>query len=570
VASHEGQAGTEFGIGQQVRIDLWEEVNESGLQGVVSIESFGGQYFHRRKALTWDVLTSSYYYMWETTGLKPRTDYLVTTELWDVDDNKDRDGVMAGEPDLTVTLRDITPPMVPVKLTLEAPRGGGSLIVSWEANSDDTVSYTLHRRRGPDGNWGFLINLTRDDTSFTDQGLENTVTYAYRLMAWDKVPLPSAWSEVVTGTPRDLIPPSMVEGLAINGPSEGGVLEISWDEATDDAAVYVLFRDAGLAFEVLGEFPRGTLMYVDRDVENDKGYFYKISAKDASGNEGLPSIALLGMPLDVTAPGPPVVEPMPELTNLSEHQVSGTAEPNSTVVAMVNQEEVDQYEVGLDGTFKGKLELDNGINRVSFKCFDQSSNPSVATEPVLVQVDMNPPYITSSIPAPDQLEVPVTGLVSLTASEGLADGTVIGRLEFADTGINVPVSISYSALTKTITVSPSTQLEKGTRYRVVVNGADPAGNHLTGGDLSFTTERDEEPEPALGRSMLFAIVLLVLVAAVVALFFAIRMRRPPSAEGEQGPGLEVEPTVRPESMPEYDPRTPDSRETYDGPGWEEY
>ncbi|MCK5253349.1 MAG: Ig-like domain-containing protein, partial [Thermoplasmata archaeon] len=466
--------------------------------------------------------------------------------------------------------RDITPPMVPVNLTLEAPPGGGSLIVSWEANSDDTESYTLQRRRGPDGTLAFLINLTRDDTSFTDQGLENNVPYAYRLMAWDKVPLPSVWSEVVTGTPRDLIPPSMVEGLAINAPSEGGVLEISWDEVTDDAAVYLLFRDAGMGFEVLSEFPRGTLMYVDRDVENDKGYFYKVSAKDASGNEGLPSIALLGMPLDVMAPGPPVVEPMPELTNLSEHQVSGTAEPNSTVVAMVNQEEVNQYEVGLDGTFKGKLELDNGINRVSFKCFDLSSNPSVSTEPILVQVDLNPPYVTSSIPAPDQLEVPVTGLVSLTASEGLVDATVIGRLEFADTGIMVPSSISYSTLTKTITVSPSTQLEKGTRYRVVVNGADPAGNHLTGGDLSFTTERDEEPEPAIGSSMLFAIVLLLLVTALVALFLAIRMRRPPSAEGEEGPDWEPGPTDRPEAMPDYDPRTPEERDTYNGPGWEEY
>lgn len=570
VASHEGQAGTEFGIGQQVRIDLREEVNESGLQGVVSIESFGGQYFHRRKALTWDVLTTSYHYMWDTNGLKPRNDYLVTTELWDVDENRDMDGVMAGEPDLTLTLRDITPPMVPADLTLEAPPGGGSLIVSWEANSDDTESYTLQRRLGLDGTWIFLINLTRDDTSFTDQGLENTVPYAYRLMAWDKVPLPSTWSEVVTGIPRDLIPPSMVGWLAINAPSEGGVLEISWDEVTEDAAVYVLFRDTGLGFEVLKEFPRGTLMYVDRDVENDKSYFYKISARDASGNEGPPSISLLGMPLDVTAPGPPVVEPMPELTNLPEHQVSGTAEPNSIVVAMVNQEEVEQYEVGSDGTFKGKLELDNGINRVSFKCLDPSSNPSVPTEPMLVQVDMNPPYVTSSIPAPDQLEVPVTGLVSLMTSEGLVDGTVIGRLEIADTGVKVPASISYSTLTKTITVTTSTQLEKGTRYRVVVDGNDPAGNHLTGGNLSFTTERAEEPEPALGSSMLLAIVLLVLVAVVVTLFLVIRMRRPPSIEREGEPGWEPGPTDRPEAMPEYDPRTPDSRETYDGPGWEEY
>jgi hypothetical protein len=573
-ASHEGEEATEFGIGQQVRIDLWEGLNETGLEGVVSIESFGAQYFHRRKSLTWDEDTSTYMYMWDTTDLKPRSDYLVTTELWDIDDNKDKDGIQAGQPDLTLSLRDITPPMAPINLTLEAPSGGSTLVVSWEANTDDTEAYTLQRRRAPDGEWTFLINLTMEDTTFTDQGLENEVAYSYRLMAWDKVPLPSGWSQIATGTPRDRIPPLTMEGLAVNAPPEGGSLVVSWDEATDDAAVYLLYRDAGGGFEVVREFARGTLMYTDLDVENDKSYFYKISAKDTSGNEGPFSRTVLGMPLDVTPPGLPVAEPLPGLTNLSEHQVSGTAEPFSTVVVMVDQEDSGRFDVDEDGRFRGTIELVNGINRVSFKCFDPSLNPSGATEAQLVQVDLNSPYVTSSIPVPDQVEVPITETISLSISEALVDGSVNGRLEFADSGITVPATVSYSSMTKTISVVPMTQLEKGTEYRVIVDGTDLAGNHLTGGAMAFTTERPEEPEPALGGSMLIAIMVIVLVVAVLALLMVMRMRRPPAVAQDEGPGWEPGPTDRPQppmdQETEYDPRTPQARDTYEGTDWDEY
>jgi hypothetical protein len=569
-ASHEGEPASEFGIGHQVRIDLWEASNESGLEGVVSIESFGAQYFHRRKPLTWDEDTSAYTYTWDTAGLKPRTDYLVTTELWDIDDNKDKDGVMAGQPDLTLTLLDITPPMVPVNLTLTAPPGGGTLVVSWEANTDDTEAYTLQRRWGPDGQWAFLINLTKDETSFRDQGLDNDVAYSYRLLAWDRVPLPSGWSEEATGTPRDLIPPMALQGLGVFAPPEGGSLVISWDEATDDAAVYVLYRDAGGGFEALAEFARGTLTYTDLDVLNDKGYFYKVSAKDTSGNEGLPSSTVLGMPLDVTAPGLPVVEPLPDLTNISVHQVSGTAEPFSYVVAVVDQEEAGRFDVEADGSFTGTVELENGINRVSFKCFDRSLNPSGSTNPKLVQVDLNSPYVTSTVPVLEQVEVLVTDIVSFTVSESLVDSKVSGRLEIMKTGATVPATVTYSTLTKTISVTPTTELKKGTEYRVIVDGTDLAGNHLTGGLLTFTTERPEEPEPAIGSSMLLVMLILVVVAALAALLLVMRMRKPPQEAGDPGHAWEPEPAEQPRDTGEYDPRAPEDLEVTQSTEWDEY
>ena len=272
------------------------------------------------------------------------------------------------------------------------------------------------------------------------------------------------------------------------------------------------------------------------------------------------------MPWVVTSPPLPVVERLPDLTNLSEHQISGTAEPFATVVAMVNQEEVGQFDVMEDGTFSGMLELDNGINRVSFKCFDTSLNPSGSTEAMLVQVDLNPPHVTSTIPPPDQEEVPITDMISLMVSESLVESSVSGRLELAGTGTSVPATVTYSTHTKTITVVPQTSLEKGTTYRVVVDGTDPAGNHLTGGLLSFTTTRPEEPEPSLGGSMLIAIIVVVLIVVVLALVIAMRMRKPPAVHHEEQPSWEEEPTARTDT----DQGTPIPEETYEGSEWDEY
>ncbi|NOQ53016.1 MAG: hypothetical protein GQ558_00255 [Thermoplasmata archaeon] len=575
-ASHEGEVGTEFGIGQEVRIDLSEASGEAGLDGIVTIQSVPAQYFHRRKALTYDDATGSYYYIWNTDGLKPRNDYLVTTELWDIDDNRDRDGVTPEGPDLTITLRDITPPMVPINLTVMALPEGRTLALAWEAKVDDTQTYTLERRVEPDGDWTLLTDLTKDDQTFVDQGLENDVSYSYRLMAWDKVPLPSGWSVEVTGTPHDTMPPGDVSGLVVSAPVVGGVLELSWTESTDDAAAYALYRDAGQGFQRLALLPRGVTEYTDLEVVNERTYHYRISAFDPSENEGPRSEPVIGLPRDLTPPPLPVVSPLPELTNLSEHHIEGRAEANSTVVAMVNQEEVERYDVSPEGTFSGTITLDNGVNRVSYKSIDAAQNPSGHTEAAIVQVDLNAPRVTYTEPSVGQPNVPTGIEIAFVISESLVSNTVSGTLRYVDTGEIVPASVGYSGTTKSITVTPRTALRKGTEYEVTVDGTDTAGNHLTGGMLTFTTVKEEEPEPSVSSSFLL---LLVIIAVIVVLAAVLVLRskggKEPPREREEMPPPE-EPTGSPafEGVPEYqegyDPRPPGESEPRGDEDWKEY
>jgi len=576
-ASHEGVVGTEFGIGQEVRIDLHEASTEAGLEGVVTIQSIPAQYFHRRKALTYDDATETYFYIWDTNGLKPRNDYLVTTELWDTDDNKDRDGVTPEGPDLTITLRDITPPMVPINMTVAALPEGRTLALAWDANIDDTQAYTLERKVEPGGDWALLIDLTKDDHTFVDQGLENDVSYTYRLMAWDRVPLPSGWSVEVTGTPHDSVPPGLVSGLALSAPTVGGVLELFWTESTDDAAVYMLYKDMGQGFEVIALLPRGVTEYTDHEVVNEVTYHYTISALDASENEGPLSDPVIGLPMDKTPPPLPEVSPLPELTNLSEHHIEGTAEAGSQVIAMVNQEEVERYDVSSVGTFSGTIILDNGVNRVSFKSIDAANNPSGHTEAVIVHVDLNAPRVTYTEPSVGQQDVPVEIEVALVISESLVSTTVSGTLRNVDTGEVVPSSTDYSGTTKRITVTPETPLRKGTEYEVQVGGTDTAGNHLTDGTLKFTTVKEEEPEPSVSGSFLMMLVVIAVMVAVVAVLVLKFMggKEPPGEPQQVTPPEDPADTPAFEGAPEYqegyDPRSPGQLEPpVEDEGWKEY
>jgi hypothetical protein len=565
-ASHEGAVGNSFGVGQEVRIDLWEEQGELDLEGIVTIQSVGGQYFHRRKPLAYDEATGSYHYIWNTTGLVPRSDYLVTTEIWDIDENTDKDGVIKGRPDITIQLRDITPPMAPLNLSVTAPPEGGTLKLGWEANTDDTRIYTLERGLDPDGPWSFLINLTQDETSFTDMGLENGVTYHYRIQAWDSVPLASPWSGRASGIPQDLVPPGAVAGLSIVAPPDGGRLVISWTDSTDDSAEYLLYRDDGSGFEVMGTFPRGTIEFVDSAVVNKETYFYKISSRDASGNEGPHSLPIIGLAQDLTPPPMPTVDPLPELTNLTVHTVRGTAEANASVVVVVDREEALTIPVGEDGTFSGELTLGQGVNRIRFKTLDPSFNPSGLTPEVIVHVDINPPSVVSTQPFPGQLRVKVTETMMAVVSEALVVTSVNARIEFAETNVEVPSTFEYLEREKTINVFASTQLEKGTSYRVVVEGVDAAGNQLEGGAFEFSTERVKVEEPMISGSTVMIIAILVILGIVGAIIVVKILNRPPGTD----PSFDGAPSPDLGEEDGYDPRTQDAKEDHGEGDWNEY
>jgi methionine-rich copper-binding protein CopC len=332
--------------------------------------------------------------------------------------------------------------------------------------------------------------------------------------------------------PLDKVAPGAVKGLVINAPPTGGRLELRWTESTDDTSAYVLLRDAGDGFEELARLPRGTTYYEDTPLENDMSYLYKIYALDLSLNEGPLSDAVIGLPMDVIPPAVPTIEPLPDLTNKLRLQVRGTGEPFALIEVQVNGQVVTGEEglpVDADGNWSGTIDLVPKENRIRVRARDVSGNPSGLTPEALVYVDVTAPSITYQAPVAGQAAVPVDQVIELTFSETLVQSSVVARLEY-EPGGEVASSPTYDGDSRTLRIFPTESLEKGTTFRVVVDGVDRAGNHLSGGTFTFTTVEEKAHAQGVSPVTVLAIVLLLVLVAVVAVLV---LRRARTATGQR-------------------------------------
>ncbi|MFD1312714.1 PA14 domain-containing protein [Streptomyces kaempferi] len=149
----------------------------------------------------------------------------------------DRAGnVSAGSADQAVVSADRTAPAVPTGLSSAAESNG--LRVRWSA-VEGAASYRVYRAATAQGTYT-LVGST-GQVSYTDTSAAEDVSYSYRVTALDAAGNESARSAAVSGTRRDLTPPSAVTGVTVV-PTEYG-FAVSWDaNPTPDLASYVVRR----------------------------------------------------------------------------------------------------------------------------------------------------------------------------------------------------------------------------------------------------------------------------------------------------------------------------------------
>jgi hypothetical protein len=121
----------------------------------------------------------------------------------------------------------------------------------------------------------------------------------------------------------------------------------------------------------------------------------------------------------------------------------------------------------------------------------QSSNYGVD----VVLTDTIPPTVTAVSPANGTSNVATNAMASVTFSEALNSATVNSSTVFLRDASNVlvPATIAYNSSTKTVTLTPSSQLANSTTYTVVVTGGSAGVKDLAGNAMvsdvarSFTT-----------------------------------------------------------------------------------
>ncbi len=180
--------------------------------------------------------------------------------------------------------------------TIAAVRGNGVVQLNWTAPSDNggalVTSYAVYRGQATN-NLVFVAKLTATHTGYLDSGLVNGVKYYYAVKAanYEGAGLRSSMANATPATvplePRNLV---IAPG--------SGEIKLSWDAPSFNGgapiAHYSVYRGTDSTnLTLVGNSTVTT--YTDGGLQNDKTYYYKVTAVNAVG-EGAQSSLGQGTP----------------------------------------------------------------------------------------------------------------------------------------------------------------------------------------------------------------------------------------------------------------------------------
>ena len=131
---------------------------------------------------------------------------------------------------------DLTAPLTPSGLVVLD--GERELTITWEPNGEGDLShYKIYRGSDslfvPDSS-NQLVTVLAPEVFYTDLGLMNGSTYYYRLTSTDTTGNESATTELVSGTPTDLTPPSSIVDLEVVN-FASNFIDLAWTSTGGDS-----------------------------------------------------------------------------------------------------------------------------------------------------------------------------------------------------------------------------------------------------------------------------------------------------------------------------------------------
>ena len=192
-------------------------------------------------------------------------------------------------------------PTEPLKITTVGPPGAVSgvaagsglirkVVVSWRPNLDPNVQGYAIQRKSARGGWEKIKALNgQDQSTYTDENLEDAATYAYRVVSVNVVGTESAPSAAVTATTKGA--PSPVRKLDA-GSRQVRAVPLTWTPVNEpEVKGYAIFRAArntGPFEKIAFVEGRETARFVDggkkdfwgedKSLGDEARYFYKVQA----------------------------------------------------------------------------------------------------------------------------------------------------------------------------------------------------------------------------------------------------------------------------------------------------
>jgi hypothetical protein len=381
--------------------------------------------------------------------------------------------------------------------TLSAPT---TVQLSWSANpnSQEIDKYIVYRS-------GREIGQT-DVTSFTDANLRENASLSYSVAAAARSGLVSDTSSAVTITTRDATPPKVIQTFPADGtgplPVENILVRLVFNEAMDSASI----NASTLTLKVgpTGERIPGAIIYnshvgfVDFHPTNTMPPSTTIvvtantGIKDAAGNGLVAPYSFSFTTTDNTAPRiistfpadgatgvPPsvtikiVFSKLMKLSSLATRVFDLSSNlPGDFAQAIATYDSVTNTQ-SLQAGLKS-LHTYEVVVGPNFPAMDASSNRLAGPNSFrFTTLDLGPPKVVTSDPAPNATDVDPSKPIRITFSEAL-DPATVGDKNFTVYDANgagmVGGTVSYDAATFSAVFTPSAPLSASTRYGVGING----------------------------------------------------------------------------------------------------
>jgi FtsP/CotA-like multicopper oxidase with cupredoxin domain len=209
------------------------------------------------------------------------------------------------------------PPVAPDGLTLaQASDGSLGISVTWNDNSIAETAYVLQRQVAGSGNWQDVTTIASplDQPNvtgplfYTDTGLQQGVTYVYRVVAQNTVGYGGAFPAITAQSVSaeasimtSVLPeaPSNLAGTIAFGP----VIDLTWvDNAATETGFVLARSDNGGAFAAFPTLAADTTSFADTTAQPGHTYTYQIYAENLAGSSSLSNQVTIAVPASPAAP----------------------------------------------------------------------------------------------------------------------------------------------------------------------------------------------------------------------------------------------------------------------------
>lgn len=169
------------------------------------------------------------------------------------------------------------------------PVAGSSVPISWSGDDacSTVASYTAEVRRQGASSWTELASGSTTQVTFNPTAGDGG--YEVRVRATDALGHQGGFETAQFVV--DTSPPSPVSGLQASFSNATGVVQLSWEAATDDGSGvvgYNIYRStqAESGYSKIVSQPTARLSFSDSTVQSNTLYYYRVRAVDGAGNEG--------------------------------------------------------------------------------------------------------------------------------------------------------------------------------------------------------------------------------------------------------------------------------------------